>query len=653
MSKHLSETTKKRAVKNKAGFMQALHLYPSGGADADGYLPGYAMLACLLGGLLFFAAASLLHFSPVVKALLYALSLVTAGAFCILNVLANLRMGRFVCEALPVLLACVVGFAAKCYAAAFFIMLFYQLVKLLEAYAVRAQRLKARDVLDILPEYASVLNGEEYTKIKPAHIREGDLIRVEAGEIIPVDGVVEDGISSVDMSPLVCDKKVVAVAAGHKVAGGCVNLSVPLLIRASCDYSSSTSQQMYASFSSVIRKEGEDEKLARKASNILLPVFFALALVFGVIVPLIRQSTVENAWVTGAKRAVIFLLAACPYSLPEALSLNVFTAVSRIFSAGAVIKDIHVLSKLAKLETFVCNKTCTVSESEFTITEVCPNGISEEGLLSVLVKVESQSSHPVAQAIRKYAGVDNGLVVEGLEAEEIPCKGISAKIGKSNILAGNATLLYDNGVNCPVPEGQGSAVHVAINGTYCGYVLMENPVRSGIFDAIEQMRACGVRNFAMLSGDLRSVVRPIASSLNFNVAKAELTPEGKENAAAYLAGNDTPGKTLAFAGDGTNEKLCFAKADVTVMTSALGNEEAFSTDVTILGEGITHFPPAVKAGRSAQLIALVSMAAQFGARLLFVILALFGVCPLILSGIIYAIIALAAFAFASFLFSKV
>lgn len=640
-------------MKNKAGFTQALNLYPSGGADADGYLPGYMMPACLLGGILVFVVASILSSHPFFHIVLYALSVIVAGFFCLWNLIKNVRIGRVVCEALPVLLACIIAFIIKSYLASFLIMFFYQLLKLLEAYAVRTQRLKARDVLDIVPEYASVLEGESITKIKPAHIREGDLLRVEPGEIIPVDGVVVEGISSVDMSPLICDKKVMPVAAGYSVTGGCINLSVPLTVRASCDYSGSTSQQMYASFSSVIRKEGEDEKLARKAGNILFPVFFGLALIFGVVVPLFRFSADDMAWLIGAKRAIIFLLAACPYALPEALSLNVFTAVSRIFSNGAVIKDIHVLARLAKLETFVCNKTCTVSESEYTITDVCPNGISEEGLLSVLVKAESQSLHPIAQAIRKYAGVEAGLVVEGLEAEEIPCKGISAKIGKNSILAGNATLLYDNGVNCPVPEGQGSAVHLSINGTYCGYVLMENPVRSGVFDAIEQMRAFGVKNFAMLSGDLRSVVRPIASSLNFNVAKAELPPEGKENAAAYLAGNDTPGRTLAFAGDGSNENLCFKRADIAVMTSALGNEEAFSSDVTILGEGIAHFPPAVKASRAAQLIAFTTLAAQFSARLLFTVLAFFGVCPIVLAGGIYSLIALAAFTFASFLFDRV
>ena len=178
-------------------------------------------------------------------------------------------------------------------------------------------------------------------------------------------------------------------------------------------------------------------------------------------------------------------------------------------------------------------------------------------------------------------------------------------------------------------------------------------MRQGNFEAIEQMRACGVKNFALLSGDLRSVVRPIAASLNFNVVKAELKPEGKIAAVEYLNSNKTPGRTLAVLGDGDDEKQTAAGADLYVTTMALGRKEASDADVVILSEGISIFPLVVRAGRTAERISFFSLAAHFVLRLLLAVLALIGVCPPILAGILLSDTAAAEYLFASYLFKRV
>ncbi len=649
MSRHLAEKQIKEPEKKGAKIPAGFRPYPDFGLDREGYTLSFRMPVFMLGGLLFFLAAMLIRAGTAVQISLYILSLLLTGAYCFYNLSINFRRGRFFCEGLPVVLACAAGFAAKSYTASFAVMLFYQGMKLVELAAVRRQQELAQELVNILPDSAVRIdeNGMEQ-KIKPSHIRAGDLLLVKAGEVIPVDGIVEEGMSSVELGPLIASGKVVPAAVGYEVIGGCINLSLPLHVRASCDFNTSTAKRMYSSFSSIIRRQSEDEKLAVKAGNILYPVMLGCFLLFGILVPLFSGS-----WISWLQRGMVFLLCASPYALTGALSLCVFSGAESIFAAGAIIHDIGILPKLAKLETFICNKTCTVTESTYKVTEACPSGVSVETLLSVLVKAECRSSHPIAEAIRSYAGDIREGDTADLHIEELPCRGISATLGGTPFYVGNAALLFERGINCPVPEGQGVAIHAAVNGKYVGYVLLENPVRQGNFEAIEQMRACGVKNFALLSGDLRSVVRPIAASLNFNVVKAELKPDGKLAAAEYLNSNKTSGRTLAVLGDCNQEKGTAACADLYVTTAALGRKEAADADVVILSEGISIFPLVVKAGRASERISFFSMAVHFALRLLLIVLALIGVCPPALAGCLLAIVAATEYLFASYLFRKV
>lgn len=649
MSRHLAEKQIRQPEKKGAKIPAGLKPYPDFGLDREGYTLGFRMPVFMLGGLLFFLAAMLVRAGTAVQLALFVLSVLLAGAYCFYNLSVNFRKRRFFCEGLPVVLACAAGFAAKSYAASFFIMLLYQGMKLVELAAVRRQQELAQELVNILPDSAVRLDEEGVEhKIKPSHIRTGDLLLVKAGEVIPVDGIVEEGMSSVELGPLIASGKVVPAAVGHEVIGGCINLSLPLQVRATCDFNASTAKRMYSSFSSIIRRQSEDEKLAVKAGNILYPAMLGCFLLFGILVPLFTGD-----WSSWLRRGMVFLLCASPYALTGALSLCVFSGAESIFAAGAIIHDISVLPKLAKLETFICNKTCTVTESAYKVTEACPSGVSVETLLSVMVKAECRSVHPIAEAIRSYAGDIREGDTSGLHIEEFPCRGISATLDGTPFYVGNAALLFERGINCPVPEGQGVAIHAAVNGKYIGYVLLENPVRQGNFEAIEQMRACGLKNFALLSGDLRSVVRPIAASLNFNVVKAELKPDGKLAAAEYLNSNKTPGRTLAVLGNCNQEKGTAACADLYVTTAALGRKEAADADVVILSEGISIFPLVVKAGRATENISFFSLAAHFALRFLLALLALIGVCPPVLAGCLFAFLSAAEYLFASYLFKRV
>ena len=635
-------------MKKQKGILAWLSVYPDFGMDSEGYPVSPRKMPALLSGSAFLLLAALILRQKTVLSFCLGLgSFAVSGWYCFLNIFYNFRRGRFSCEAVPILLAALLGIASKKTAVSAALMISYQAVKYVEVTAIHRQQENAQKLLKMLPGTAVIQEGELRRTIKSAHIRQGDLLFVNVNEIVPIDGVVEDGMSSVDLSPLISARRIITVAPGSEVTGGCINLSVPLKVRAICDYSASTPQKIYASFTNVIRGESEDQKLTSKAGNLMIPAMILLVLFFTLLIPL-----VNGDWITACRSGMVFLLCACPYALNGSLTLAVFSAVLDVFVNGVVIRDIRVLGKLAKVETFICNKTCTITESAYSVREVCPAGISEERFLSLLARVESISEHPIAKAIRKYTGYPEETPDRNLQAEEIPCKGISAVIDGHTIFVGNASLLFENGVNSSVPEGQGTAIHLAVDQKYCGYVLLENPVREGNFEAIEQMRAAGVKNFVLLSGDLRSVVRTIASSLNFNVVKAELSPDGKKAAVDYLNSNKTSGKTLAYAGDGVNELRISSEADLSVTTSALGVEEASRADVVLLGEGIMKFPAAVRAGRAAGRLSFLSVFIHYAIRFLAIVLAFFGVCAPAVTGIVFAVCSIISYLFASVFFEK-
>ena len=631
-SRHLSASKRREVRHAQKGIPAWLRIYPELSFDRECYELSLPWGLCLLFSALLLIASAVVSEPFAVHLALSLVSFAAAAAFVIRNLIHNLTHGRPLCEALLILLAGALCLALQLFAQGTLILLFYQLAKAAELRFLARQQKKARLLLDLLPHSATLwADGEEQT-IKPVHICAGDVLIVREKEIIPVDGTVQAGLSEIDASPLTNRDETYPIRDGDRVRQGCINIAKPIIVLADCDYADSTAQKHYAAYTSLLRRQGSYELLTEKLCNYLTPAMLLCAVLAGVIVPIFT-----GRWQAGLRTAVLFLLLSCPYALPGVCNLALFTCLTRIFSSGIRITDIDLPDRLARLETFICNKTGTITESQYTVTGIYPEGIDEDRLKAIVGQVESRSRHPIAEAIRRYAGVPYGAEIPGLEIEELETLGLSAAIGENQILIGNAALLHQHDITCEVPKGQGSAVHVAINGAYCGYLLLENRLREGNFEAIEQMGACGVKSFALLSGDRASIVRPIAGELNFDIVKGELTREGKSNAADYLMSNRTRGRTVAYAGDGSGEAESAEHTDVSIVTGALRRETAEKADVTIFAEGIGTLPLAVRAGHSCARIALTALIAFSALRAAGVILALVGILPPWLAGLALAL----------------
>ena len=573
------------------------------------------------------------------KNLLFYVSFLILAVLPAINLITNFRHSRILCESLFILLAgCLSLILGQLFSACFLVFCF-DAIRLTESYLTSAQNTKASSVLEILPDFAYVYRDGVMEKIKPSLIKKGDYIGIAVGDIVPVDGIIVEGFSTIDYSPLTRTNKTAALTKGAKVLSGGVNCSKKIIIQASCDYSECFCQSVYNSCSNSLKTDTDEGSKIELICRFYVPAFLLAALILGVFGPLVSHN-----WLKNVKKIIYLLILCCPYGIYNAVSLSTYTAVEKIFSSGAIIKSGNVLDKLFHAKTFICNKTSTVTENEYIIEDVNPVGIGIDNLLSLVTKVECNSKHPIAEALRNYCGMFEIEQPEGMIAEEIPGKGIVANINGNSILVGNANLLYENGIESKVPDKQGTVIHVAVNGSYCGYLVFLNKVRKGTFDAIESIKYSGIKHLALLSCDLQSVVRLFANSLGFTVTKAELSLNDKISVTDYFMNNKSGKNTIVYLGNGTDEKEASLHADVAVSTDMLDSEEALSfADVCILGGGLAGFAATLKAAIHSIRASLITVI-LYAVVKLFILIVLFanadllGLCIAIQS--VFAIVSL-------------
>ena len=582
-SRHVSKTS--HVKKSSAEKLSFNKLFIDFEADTEGYELNFFGIFCVAAAVILFITGRAVNFDETIKLIINYVSVILAAGNIFKNLLLNFRNRRFFNEAEMVIGAVIFSLIAKLFILCLLIAILYTLLKFAENYLSQKSREKAYEVLKILPDSASIIEeGEIFTR-KAKHIMAGDIIRLKKNDIIPVNGRVIEGISTINYSPLTRNSRNITVSPGTELAAGGINTNDTILMESTADYSDSMAQQIYSSFNRIIQKEGREERFLSTVFNYYTPAMLVLCLIFAVIVPLIKKD-----WSNAFNIGIVFLLAACPLEIVNSVSLIYYNAVEKIFSSGAIIKESSIISKLAGAETFICNKTGVLTEKDYYIAAVSPVGITEDKLLSIINAAESRSEHPIAKAIRYYTDYVGDNNPE-YEITEIPGKGVCANTGANIIYVGNAVMLFDHGIKCAVPEGTGCAIHVAVNNNYCGYVLMENRVRADIYNPLEKLRAAGIKSLVLLSSDLRSIVRPIAGSLNFNTVKAELSRENKNSSVEYIENNKNKGSYVIYAGNASDELETASKADICVSLDALKNDDVLArSDISILDETLAPLP---------------------------------------------------------------
>ena len=574
----------------------------------------------VIAATLLFMAGILLPVPRLISVLIYAAAAILAFLPRIFQILQDALNRKLPEEDVLVLLGIIGGFCIGEEVGAAIAAILYRLAQVFEAYAV-ARADAAIDLMrDKLPEKAKLLVGDKTSEVMPETVDPGQIVRVGIGETVPLDGVIVSGVTELDLSILTGNSTVHTCGVGDQVFSGSVNHGAVIDVRVTKPFSESAAASLLRDVQDAARYETTQERLSDRICAWFAPVVAVLALLL-----LLVPSLITGQWLPNLRRAVLFLLAASPSALMISVSLSCLGGeMSGIFN-GIVSKGHDCLEILAQTRTMVFGKTGTITGGRFEITGVFPNGCGADDLLAIAAAAESYSRHPIAQLLKLAANWTPDIAESVMQVEEIPGRGVSAFIEGRHVYVGNAYLLQEHGIRYAVPSRAGSAVHVAVENRYWGHILVSDKTREGAFDALEELRSQGVQQLVMLTGDVLSSSRPLASSLGFDLLRTELTPEAKVSAIRYLISGKGKGTSVGFVGDGINDVPMLEAADVGLAIDALHAwNEADAADILLLDRDIEKLPAAMRIARGMRLILWENVGILSAVKCLVLLLALFG-----------------------------
>ncbi len=499
------------------------------------------------------------------------------------------------------------------------VMLFFRIGECFEDYAVDKSRRSIAKLMGIRPDYACVEVDGVLQKFDPNTIPVGTVITVTPGERIPLDGVIMDGESSVDTSALTGESMPRTVKKGQQVVSGCVNLSGVLRIRVSSTYKESTVSKMLELVEHSANSKSRREALVTRFAKVYTPVVVALAVLLAVI-----PSLVDGNWLEWIRRALIFLVISCPCALVISVPLSFFGGIGCASKHGILIKGSTYLEALADTSTVVMDKTGTVTEGSFSVTGVEPIGISGADLITLAAAAECYSSHPIALSLRKACKnlPDRRLVTN---VRELTGRGIEANVCGRRVLVGNAALMTSNGITPKTPTEHATIVHVAADGIYGGYIVIDDRIKDGAKQAVSDLYRLGVESTVMLTGDGKRTAQAVATALGVNNVYSELLPSDKVIAVEELLRQKHTG-TLLFVGDGINDAPVLARSDVGIAMGALGSDAAVeAADVVLMDDDVRKLPLAIEISQHTVGIAKQNIAFSLTVKFVIMLLGALGI----------------------------
>lgn len=480
------------------------------------------------------------------------------------------------------------------------VMIFYQVGELFQSVAVGKSRKSISDMMDINPEYANVERYGTETQVEPDEVQIGETIVIKPGERVPLDGVVTFGASSLNTAALTGESALRDVAIGDEVVSGSLNTSGLLKIQVSKPYSDSTVAKILELVENSSENKAKTENFITRFARYYTPivVFAAAALA---VLPTIIIGLVSGSWQwsTWCYRALTFLVVSCPCALVISVPLSYFGGIGGASKHGIMIKGANYLEQLSKAGTFVFDKTGTLTKGSFAVTEKHPAGISEDELLYYCAAAEQISNHPIAVSIVNTAK-SFGDIPKTDNAEEIAGYGVKAVINGKQIAVGNIRLMKQIGADKTIEktEPAGTIVYLAIDGKYCGYIIVSDEIKQGSRQALSELKTLTGAKTVMLTGDRDITAQAVAKEIGLDEVRSQLLPDGKVKALEEIYSQKPPKTTLVYVGDGMNDAPSLARADVGIAMGALGSDAAIeAADIVLMNDNIKNITLALKIAR--------------------------------------------------------
>ncbi|MEA4973093.1 MAG: heavy metal translocating P-type ATPase [Candidatus Metalachnospira sp.] len=482
------------------------------------------------------------------------------------------------------------------YPEAIFVMLFYQIGDLFETIAVGKSRNSISDLMNICPEYVNIERNGILSQLDPDEAVIGDIMVIKPGEKIPLDGTILEGTSSINTSALTGESLPLDVSKGDSIISGCININGMLKAEVTKEYSDSTVSKIIELVENSAENKAHTENFITRFARYYTPIVVISAVILAFVPPLITGGDFTD-WLM---RALNFLVVSCPCALVISVPLTYFSGIGCASKQGILIKGSNYLEALAKAKTVVFDKTGTLTKGSFFITEIHPKNISENKLIEITALAESFSTHPISVSIRN-AYNENLDTSRVSDIKEISGYGVKALVDGKIIYVGNEKLMTQIGCEYEKAD-KGTIVHVAIEKEYAGYIVIADIIKEDSKDAISMLKAIGIENTVILSGDKKAVVEDISKELGIDTVYAELLPDDKVKKLEELINSSSDG-SVAFVGDGINDAPSISRADIGIAMGAMGSDAAIeAADIVLMDDKPSKISLAVKIAKNTKKI---------------------------------------------------
>lgn len=580
------------------------------------------MLWRILAATVLLVAASWFSPTGLLALAVYLIPYVVIGGDVLWKAVRNIANGQVFDENFLMSLATVGALATGEYAEAVFVMLFYQVGELFQSYAVDCSRRSIAQMMEIRPDYANVECEGKLVRVDPEELSVGDIIVVQPGERIPLDGKVIQGESMLDTAALTGESLPREIGPGKQALSGCINQTGLLRIEVEKEFEDSTVSKILELVENAGSKKAKAEHFITKFARWYTPAVVICALALALVPPLF-----VGDWTGWLHRALIFLVISCPCALVISVPLSFFGGIGGASKQGILVKGGNYLEVLAQAKTVVMDKTGTLTEGTFSVQHVCPVNMSPEKLLEWAALAEGYSTHPIAACLRK-AWHGKWSEERVAKVEECSGKGVCAEIDGKQVCVGNASLMKQVGVELPNGAPDGTLVHVAVQGQYEGYITVSDTIKSSAVEAVKALKQAGVKRIVMLTGDKAQIAQEVAQKVGADQYFAELLPGDKVSRIEQLMENGQDGATV-FVGDGINDAPVLSRADVGVAMGAIGSDAAIeAADVVLMDDDLRKLPTAITIARKTLRIVRQNIIFALGVKGVVLLMGAFGVATM-------------------------
>ena len=585
--------------------------------------------AILLGERLGLLGALFGDAEPYVAFALYLIPFLIAGHDVLRKAWRNIRRGEAFDEAFLMTVATIGAFATIAFpdaepqmAEGCAVMLFYQVGEIFQSYAVGQSRKSIAAMMDIAPDYANVERDGRLEQVDPGEVAVGSVIVVKPGERVPIDGVVTEGASQLDTAALTGESVPRHVEAGSDVVSGCVNMTGLLRVRTTKPFGESTVSRILELVENASEKKARTENFITRFARVYTPIVVFAALALAVVPPLAGM----GPWSDWVLRGLTFLVVSCPCALVISVPLSFFGGIGGASRLGILVKGSNYLELLSKVDTVVFDKTGTLTSGTFNVVAVHPEaGVDADYVLSRAAHAEAFSDHPIALSVRAaYSGtVDRQRVTDVTEESG---HGVRASVDEHVVLVGNDKLMAEHGASWHECDLAGTVLHVTVDGTYVGHIVIADVVKDDAEAAVRDLHAAGVRRCVMLTGDRADVAEAVGGRLGIDEVRAQLLPQDKVSEVERLLSSEKDGARLAFVGDGINDAPVLMRADVGIAMGAMGSDAAIeAADVVLMDDRPSKVALAMRVARKTMRIVWQNIIFALGIKIAILVLAALGI----------------------------